>query len=215
MKAIILLSGGLDSTVMLAMALQRGLECFALGFDYGQRHRIELDAAKQIAKHYKIPLKIIKIDPSTFSSSSLVYDGEVPKNRNASTIASSGIPSTYVPARNSLFLAYAIGQAEILEADEIHIGSNALDRLPYPDCRPEFIQAFQALMNVATKQSVEGKAPKLLAPLIDMDKVQIIKRGKELNVPLHLTFSCYDPIANGIPCLRCDACILRQSAFNQ
>lgn len=214
MKAVILLSGGLDSTVMLAKAREQGRECYALSFNYGQRNKVELESAKAIAHHYRIPHRIIIIDPVSFDKSSLVTSRAVPKDRTAQAIATGGIPSTYVPARNTLFLAYALGQAEILEAQEIHVGFNALDRLPYPDCRMEFVQAFQALIQVATKQSVEGKVPKLITSLIELDKTQIIRQGQVLNAPLHLTFSCYDPTPDAMPCRRCDACILRQNAFD-
>lgn len=210
MKAVILFSGGVDSTVILALALKRGLECHALSFDYGQRHRVELESAKAIAAHYGVSHQIIVIDPKSFGKSSLVSSLAVPKGRNLEQISAGGIPNTYVPARNTLFLAYALGQAEILEADEIHVGFNALDRNPYPDCRPAFAQAFQGVINVATKQSVEGRAPQLCTPLIDWDKAKIIQEGVALNAPLHMTFSCYDPTPAGKPCGVCDACVLRR-----
>jgi 7-cyano-7-deazaguanine synthase len=212
-KAVILFSGGIDSTVALAMALEKDRECYALSFDYGQRHRIELDFAKEIAKHYGISLKIICIDPSVFGKTSLVGKFPVPKDRSTSIIKASGIPNTYVPARNTLFLAYALGQAEILEASEIYVGFNDMDNSPYPDCRPAFVKAFQGLIEVATKQSVEGRVPQLLAPIISMNKTEIIQQGLALNAPLHLTFSCYDPTLDGKPCGRCDACRLRIEAF--
>lgn len=214
MRAIVLLSGGLDSTVLLAIALKQQRECYALSFDYGQRHRIELDSAKKIARHYGVDHRIIAIDPTVFAKSSLVSTAAVPKDRTPSQISSGSIPNTYVPARNTLFLAYALGQAEIQDAKEIYVGFNALDRLPYPDCRPEFVHAFQALIQVATKQSVEGEPPKIMTPLIDWDKCEIIRQGQALNAPLDLTFSCYDP-CNNQPCLRCDACVLRHAAFEQ
>lgn len=213
MKAVLLFSGGLDSTVMLAMALQLGRECNALSFDYGQRHRVELEAAKQIAQYYGISHRIIQIDKAAFSSSALVSNAALPKGRNPQEIALGGIPSTYVPARNTLFLAYALGQAEILGAQEIHVGFNAMDRLPYPDCCPEFVDAFQALIQVATKQSVQGQAPRLVTPLINMDKTAIIRQGKLLQAPLHLSFSCYDPTPQGQPCRQCDACVLRAAGL--
>lgn len=210
MRAIVLFSGGLDSTVTLAMALNRGRDCLGLSFDYGQRHKIELDAAKVIAKHYGIQHRIIKIDPTAFGQSSLVSNMEVPKNRTPTEIESQGIPSTYVPARNTLFLAYALGQAEILGADEIYIGCNVLDNLPYPDCRPEFIEAFQGLINVVTKNP-----PRLIAPLINWDKKKIVQEGMDLDAPLEQTFSCYDPTPKGEPCHQCDACRLRFEAFEK
>lgn len=215
MKAIILLSGGLDSTVMLAQALQQGRECFALSFDYGQRHKIELNAAKRIAAFYHVPHRTITIDPASFDKSSLVTSLAVPKDRTAQQISNGGIPNTYVPARNTLFLAYAVGQAEILEAGEIHVGFNAMDHNPYPDCRPEFLQAFQSVVNLATKQGVEGRAPRLMTPLIDLNKTEIFRLGMSLNAPTHLSFSCYDPTIEGTPCQRCDACILREAALKE
>ncbi len=139
----------------------------------------------------------------------------VPKDRTAQQISSGGIPNTYVPARNTLFLAYAIGHAEILEAQEIHVGFNAMDRNPYPDCRPEFVHAFQSVINLATKQGVEGRAPRLLTPLIDLNKNEIIRQGVALDAPIHLSFSCYDPLSDGTPCHHCDACILRDAAMKE
>lgn len=210
MKAVVLLSGGLDSTLVLALALKQERECFALSFDYGQRHRIELEYAAKIAAHYNVEQRIIKIDPSIFNTSSLVSNKEIPKNRSQKEILSGKIPNTYVPARNTLFLAFAMGQAELLQADEIHTGPNAMDAAPYPDCTPAFIQAFQSVMNVATKQAAEGHPPKLITPLIHWDKTEIIKQAITLNVPIHMTFSCYDPIDGQHPCTQCDACSLRQ-----
>ncbi len=212
-KAIILFSGGLDSTVMLAMALDQGRDCYALSFDYGQRHRVELEAAKSITKHYNVPHHIITIDPSAFAGSSLVSDCAVPTNRTTTEIAESGVPNTYVPARNTLFLSYALGQAEIHAAEEIYFGANALDNLPYPDCRPEFVTAYQALINVSTKQAIEGSPPTLVAPLIHWNKTEIIRKGQALNTPLHLTLSCYQPFPFNEPCQVCDACKLREEAF--
>lgn len=213
MKAIILLSGGLDSTVMLAKALQQGNECYALSFNYGQRHKIELKAAENIAAFYDVPHRIIMIDPACFDNSSLVTSLAVPKDRTAQQISSGGIPNTYVPARNTLFLAYAVGQAEILEAQEIHVGFNAMDCNPYPDCRPEFVNAFQLVINIATKQGVEGRPPRLITPLIDLNKTEIFKLGFSLNAPIDLSFSCYDPTIDDRPCHHCDACILRNAAL--
>jgi 7-cyano-7-deazaguanine synthase len=214
-KAVILFSGGLDSTVMLALALKSGKECFALSFDYGQKHRIELERAKMIADHYQVNHIVIRIDPQTFKHSALLSDKEVPKNRNAAEIAKSGIPSTYVPARNTLFLAYAVGQAEIFGAQEIHFGANAMDASPYPDCRPAFVQAYQQLINVATKQALEGSAPKIHTPLIHWDKTEIVKQGKALQIPFDLTWSCYDPTDSLTPCGSCDACVLRSLGMKE
>jgi 7-cyano-7-deazaguanine synthase len=213
MKAIILFSGGLDSTVMLAAALASNRTCYALSFDYGQRHRIELDAAKDIARYYNIEHKIITIDRSTFGNSSLVSHEALPQNRSLQEIKTSKAPSTYVPARNTLFIAYAIGQAELIHANEIYFGPNAMDYEAYVDCRPAFVAAYQHLINGATKQAVEGSPPKLIAPLIHLTKKDIVKMGRELKAPLEMTWSCYDPSANRTPCLCCDACIIKQDAF--
>lgn len=211
-KAIVLLSGGLDSAVVLGIAKSLNRECLALSFDYGQRHKVELEAARKIASHYQIPQKLITIDPTAFGNSSLVSGKEIPKDRTVAEIQKA-TPSTYVPARNSLFLAFAMAQAELFRAEEIYIGANALDTT-YPDCRSEFIEAFQALLNVATAQALAGKAPRLIAPLLSWNKRRIIEEGKKLNVPLELSFSCYDPIGNDLPCQRCDACLLRREGFN-
>jgi 7-cyano-7-deazaguanine synthase len=212
MKAIILLSGGLDSTVMLAMAAEKKRNCHALSFDYGQRHKIELKSATAIAKYYGCSHRIIHIDPQLFAGSALVHDADVPKNRTMEMIQEGPTPSTYVPARNTLFLAYAASQAEIMNAEEIYYGPNALDCIPYPDCRLNFVEAFQQLLNVATKQAIDGFAPRLVAPLLHWNKEDIINEGLRLKVPLHLTHSCYDPV-NEKPCHACDACLLRQKAF--
>lgn len=210
-KAIVLLSGGLDSAVVLGIAKHLDRDCLALSFDYGQRHKVELEAAKKIAAHYTTPHKLIVIDTKAFGNSSLVSDIHVPKDRKAED-RQKGTPNTYVPARNSLFLAFAMAQAELWQAEEIYIGANALDNA-YPDCRQGFIEAFQGLLNIATAQALAGNAPKLVAPLIAWNKAQIIAEGKKLNVPLEKTFSCYDPTRQGTPCNRCDACVLRAEGF--
>lgn len=212
MKAIILFSGGLDSTVVLAMAKAQGRNCIALSFDYGQSHRIELEHAKAIAEEYQVTHKIIKIDPECFEQTALVNNIQAPKNRTPDEIARGGIPSTYVPARNTLFLAYAAGQAEIYGAEEIHCGPNLLDRNPYPDCRPEFYDAFQGVLRLATKQAAEGTPPALITPLIDWDKKRIVEEARKLEVPIQMTFSCYTP-HEGSPCGACDACTLRDEAL--
>jgi len=216
MKAIVLLSGGIDSSVMLALALEKGRECIAISFNYGQRHQVELDAAHAIAKHYGVTHHVVKIDCTAFTSSSLLKDSQVipSTDRTVTDIESAGIPSTYVPGRNTIFIAYAISFAEAFAATEIYIGANAMDIKPYPDCRPAFFNAFQELINVATKQAVEGKAPQLITPLQEWDKTKIIQEGRRLGVPLELTFSCYSPLPNQSPCLRCDACVLRQAALS-
>lgn len=212
MKAIILFSGGLDSSVVLAMAKAKKRECIALSFDYGQSHRIELEHAKEIAAHYQVTHRIINIDPDCFKKTALVNDVEAPKNRTPEEISRGGIPSTYVPARNTLFLAYAAGQAEVYEADEIYCGPNFLDRNPYPDCRPEFYTSFQSVLLSATKQAAEGNPPKLITPLIDWDKKRIVEEARKLNVPIEKTFSCYTPHGKS-PCGVCDACTLRDEAL--
>lgn len=213
-RAVVLFSGGLDSTVVLASALEQGRECLALSFDYGQRHRVELEAAKKIALHYGVEHRIIRIEPEVFrtDSSSLTGSGAVGKNRTSEEMQNGTVPTTYVPARNTLFIAYAIVQAEIYQADEIYLGPNKLDQIPYPDCRPPFIQFFQSVTNVATKRAVEGSPPLLITPLLDMDKRQIIEWGIQLQAPLELTFSCYDPIESS-PCGQCDACRLRAEGW--
>lgn len=215
MRAIVLLSGGLDSTVMLAQAISKGRECIALSFDYRQRNQYEIEAATGIAGHYGLKHKIITISPNTFSASALITSSNrgVPKDRTASQIYHGGIPNTYVPGRNTLFLAYAIGQAEIYEADEIYVGVNAADRNGYPDARPEFIQAMQTLISLATKQAVEDKVPQIVTPLIKSHKRDIVKQGFSLKAPVHLTLSCYDPGSELMHCGRCDACYLRKEGF--
>lgn len=212
-KAIVLLSGGLDSAVVLGIAKSLNRDCLALSFDYGQRHKIELEAAKKIAAYYQTTQKLIILPTATFENSSLVSNLDVPKDRTTSEMQTA-TPSTYVPARNSLFLAFAMAQAEAFHADEIYIGANALDS-PYPDCRPQFIQAFQDLLNVATAQALQGKAPRLIAPLMAWNKRRIIAEGKKLKVPLELSFSCYDPTPTHLPCQRCDACVLRREGFKE
>lgn len=215
-KAIILLSGGIDSTVNLAIAIDRGLDCYAISFDYEQRHRVELKSAAAICTHYGVEQRVIKIDPSSFAGSSLVdHNVDVPTSRKGSDILEGGIPNTYVPARNTLFLSYAVGFAETLNADEIHVGMNAMDRGAYPDCRPEFVVAFQNLINVATKQSVEQTPPQLITPLLELNKAEIIALGMELNAPLELTHTCYSPTSSGLQCGVCDACHLRAEGFEE
>lgn len=214
-KSVILFSGGLDSTVVLALALSQGKECYPISFDYNQKHVIELEAAKKIAAFYQVPHKIVRIDPSAFGKSSLVSSMEVPLDRSIDEMQKNGIPSTYVPARNTLFLAMALGYCEVLGAQEIHFGPNVMDQSGYVDCRPSYINAFQNLMNVATKQAVEGAPPQLLAPLIKLNKTEIIEIGLSLKAPLDLTISCYNANNLGQSCNRCDACILRTDGFKR
>lgn len=213
-KAVVLFSGGLDSTVLLALAMEKGYECYPLSFDYGQRHIVELASAEAIAKHYSLSWKVIAIDPSSFQGTSLIDPSlEPPKGRREEEILRGGIPNTYVPARNTLFLSYALGYAEVLGARAIYIGVNAMDRGGYPDCRIEYIEAFRSVAALATKQSVTGEPPEIAAPLIDCDKREIASLGRALKAPLEMSFSCYSPEPSGAPCLLCDACTLRSSAL--
>lgn len=185
----------------------------AISFDYGQRHKIELQHAAKICQFYGIQQKIVTLPTGTLCHSALLSDMNIQKNRDEHSIEENGIPNTYVPARNTIFLAYATALAEIWEAEEIYFGANLLDRKPYPDCRPAFVEAFQQVINVATKQAAEAKSPKIIAPLIDWDKKRIVEEAKSLGVPIEMTFSCYDPSAEGTPCKTCDACYLRQQAL--
>lgn len=212
MKAIILLSGGIDSTVCLAKALSEGKECIGLTFDYGQRHHVELEHARLIANYYSIRQIELKL-PSwgAEKSSSLMTHKTVPTGRTVLEIAAAGVAPTYVPARNTLFLAYALAIAEVENADEIHIGSNADDSIPYPDCRPSFFAAFQEVARYATKQAIESKPPRIVTPLSDLTKCEVITFGKKINAPLEITFSCYAPTPTGTPCGLCDACMLSKS----
>jgi 7-cyano-7-deazaguanine synthase len=211
-KAVVLLSGGLDSATVLAIAMHDGFSPVALSFDYGQRHRIELEAAKQIAADARVQHPIITFDLRQFGGSALTGDIDVPKDR-AEEQMSSAIPVTYVPARNTIFLSFALGVAETIGAFDIFAGMNALDYSGYPDCRPEFVDAFQNLANLATKEGVEGNKITIHAPLIRMSKAQIIQTGTKLGVNYALTSSCYDPSAGGLACGRCDSCLLRRKGF--
>jgi 7-cyano-7-deazaguanine synthase len=214
MKAICLLSGGLDSTTCLALALKQGYECYALSFDYGQRHRIELESARRIAAAMGVKQHVIMpIDLRVFGGSALTADIDVPKSRGVAEM-SKGIPITYVPARNTVFLSFALAWAEVLEAEDIFIGVNAIDYSGYPDCRPEFINAFQTMANLATKAGVEGRTTiQIHTPLIQLSKAQIIRLAAEAGVDFALTHSCYDPDAAGRSCGECDSCILRKKGF--
>ncbi|MBP9838073.1 MAG: 7-cyano-7-deazaguanine synthase QueC [Proteobacteria bacterium] len=213
-KAVVLLSGGLDSTTVLAYACNKNFEIYAISFDYGQKNKYELEKSAIIAKEYQVKEhKKVKIDLSIFSGSSLTSDIEVEKNRSLEDIGE-GIPLTYVPARNTIFLAYALGLADSISATDIFIGVNAVDTSGYPDCRPEFIKAFQNLANLATRVGVENKDKiKIHAPLQNLNKAEIIKLGLSLNVNYSLTNTCYDPSPEGIACGTCDACILRKNGF--
>ena len=213
-KAVILLSGGLDSTTTLGIAKADGFEVYALSFRYGQRHQVELDNATNVAKVMGVAKHIVlDIDLRLFGGSALTSDIEVPKNRSISDM-DIGIPVTYVPARNTIFLSFALAWAEVLQAYNIYIGVNALDYSGYPDCRPEFINAYENMANLATKSAVEGlKRIKIHTPLIELTKSQIIKKGLALDIDYSITSSCYDPKANGAPCRACDSCQLREKGF--
>jgi len=212
--AVVLLSGGLDSATVLAIAKSEGYTCFALSFAYGQRHRWELECAEKIAKSMgAVKHHIVTIDLKAFGGSALTADIDVPKLRTADEMAR-GIPVTYVPARNTIFLAFALAWAEVLSASDIFIGVNAIDYSGYPDCRPEFIEAFQRLANLATKVGVEGRTHvNIHAPLLSMSKAQIIRCGLQLRVDYGLTSSCYDPSPTGEACGECDSCVLRVRGF--
>jgi 7-cyano-7-deazaguanine synthase len=216
-KAVILLSGGLDSTTTLAIAASEGYECHAVTFDYGQRHRYELEAAVRIAREAGIPHHMVTIDLRASGGSALTADIAVPKsgeNGKASAEAPVSIPVTYVPARNTIFLAHALGWAEVLGAEAIFIGVNAIDYSGYPDCRPEFIEAFETMANLATKAAVEGVLQiSIKTPLIRLSKKEIIEKGISLGVDFAKTHSCYDPLPDGLACGRCDSCVLRRKGF--
>ncbi len=215
-RAVCLLSGGLDSATCLAFARREGFECHTLSFDYGQRHRIELDRARVLATALGAAShRVVAIDLRTFGNSALTDDIAVPKHRDASEMAA-GIPVTYVPARNTIFLSFALAAAEVLGAADIFIGVNALDYSGYPDCRPEFIHAFEAMANLATKAGVEGTLKtKIHTPLISLSKAEIVRLGHELGVPFETTLSCYDPDPSGRSCGECDSCLLRARGFEQ
>jgi 7-cyano-7-deazaguanine synthase len=215
-RAVVLLSGGLDSATVLAIARSQGYELYALSFSYGQRHIVELDAARRVAEAIGVAAhRIASIDLRVFGGSALTADIDVPKGRDA-TEMSHGIPITYVPARNTIFLSFALAWAEVLGSSDIFIGVNALDYSGYPDCRPEFIAAFETMANLATKAGVEGRqALKIHTPLIALTKAQIVARGIELGVNYSLTSSCYDPSPSGSPCGQCDSCLLRQKGFRE
>ena len=211
---MVLLSGGLDSTTVLAIARAQGFACHALSFRYGQRHAYELQAAERVAKALgAVEHRTANIDLRVFGGSALTSEIAVPKHDAVDEIAR-GIPITYVPARNTIFLSFALAYAEVLGAFDVFIGVNALDYSGYPDCRPEYIRAFEAMANLATKSGVEStQRLRIHAPLIEMTKAQIIQRGLELGVDYSLTSSCYDPGPAGEPCGRCDSCLLRAKGF--
>ncbi|GMV22047.1 MAG: 7-cyano-7-deazaguanine synthase [Acidimicrobiia bacterium] len=210
MKAVVLLSGGLDSTTAAAMARREGWELYALTIRYGQIHLAELEAARRVAGALGVAGHIeLPVDLSAFGGSALVGDGDIPKD----ALGAGGIPSTYVPARNTVFLSLALAWAEVLGAERIVIGVNALDYSGYPDCRPEFIAAFEYLASLATKAGVEGRPLRLFTPLQHLTKAGIIRLGQELGLDYGLTHSCYDPTPEGRPCGHCDSCLLRARGF--
>jgi 7-cyano-7-deazaguanine synthase len=213
--AVVLLSGGLDSATTLALARAAGYTCHALSFDYGQRHAVELRAADAVARAVGVAQhQWVTLDLRAFGHSALTDDIAVPKDRDPHAVGDD-IPVTYVPARNTIFLSYALAFAEVIDAADIFIGVNAVDYSGYPDCRPQYIQAFERMARLATKAGVEGAPITLHTPLIDLTKVQIIQRGLELGVDYALTHSCYDPDPAGRPCAHCDACLLRKAAFEE
>jgi len=212
MKAVILLSGGLDSATVLAMAHREGRTCLALSIVYGQRHRIELEAAKRVAASLGVAEHVVhELDLRVFGASALTSSIEVPKD----AVDEPGIPVTYVPARNTIFLSLALGFAEARGAEEIWIGVNALDFSGYPDCRPAFIDAFQQVIRTGTRSGVERDEPRLVAPLLEMTKAGIIRLGVTLGVDYSLTHSCYDPAPDGKACGHCDSCLLRRRGFDE
>lgn len=215
-KAICLLSGGLDSATCLAIARQEGYRCFCLSFDYGQRHKAELKAAAGLANSLGAEEhRIAVIDLRAFGASALTSELAVPKDRSGDEIEH-GIPVTYVPARNTIFLSFAMAYAEVQQAADIFIGVNAIDYSGYPDCRPEFIEAFQRMANLATRAGVEGTTQlRIRTPLQAMSKADIVRKAHELGLDMSLTRSCYDPDAQGFPCQRCDACLLRAKGFRE
>jgi len=215
-RAVVLLSGGLDSTTVLAIAKAEGYETYALSFSYGQRHSWELECARKVASNAGVKdHRVAQIDLRAFGGSALTADIDVPKGRSLEEM-SDKIPVTYVPARNTIFLSFALAWAEVLKSSDIFIGVNALDYSGYPDCRPEFIEAFERLANLATKAGVDGQQNlKIHTPLISLSKAEIVRRGLELGVDYGLTSSCYDPSPSGEPCGACDSCLLRQKGFRE
>lgn len=213
-KAVILLSGGLDSTTVLAIAKDQGYEPYALSFRYGQRHEVELEAAQRVAQAAGVVRHVVcDIDLRVFGGSALTADVEVPKHEAADELTDDDIPITYVPARNTVFLSFALAYAETIDATDVFIGVSAMDYSGYPDCRPEFIAAYEQMANLATRAGVEGNKLKIHTPLIDLTKAQTVEIGQRLGVDYSLTSSCYDPDAEGHPCGHCDSCLLRLKGF--
>jgi 7-cyano-7-deazaguanine synthase len=213
-KAVILLSGGIDSATCCAFARKDGFDLYAMSFSYGQRHSIELESARRVAEFFSVKdHRIVNIDLRAFGGSSLTSSMNVPKNRDIDK--EDTIPSTYVPARNTIFLSFALGWAEVLECSDIFIGVNAVDYSGYPDCRPEFITAYERMANLATKASVEGRKLKIHTPLLLLSKAEIIKAGTDLGIDYGITHSCYDPTPEGLACGLCDSCQIRRRGFEQ
>jgi len=215
--AVILSSGGLDSTTVMAIAREQGFTLYALSFDYGQRHAFELSAAARVAREMGVEKHlVVRADLTGIGGSALTGDIAVPKNRIVENENNADIPVTYVPARNTIFLSYALAWAEVLDSEDIFVGVNAVDYSGYPDCRPEYLEAFEAMANLATRAGVEGKSRfRIHAPLVHMSKAMIIQRGVQLNVDYSLTHSCYDPDASGRACGACDSCLLRKKGFEE
>lgn len=212
-KAIVLLSGGIDSATCCALARRDGFDVYAMSFSYGQRHSIELEAAKRIASAFNVRHhSVVTVDLRAFGGSSLTSDSPVPKNRDIGN-SDAGIPSTYVPARNTIFLSFALGWAEVLECNDVFIGVNAVDYSGYPDCRPEFIAAFEKMAHLATRAGVEGNGIKLHTPLLSLTKAEIIALGSGCGVDYGITHSCYDPLPDGAACGTCDSCLIRKKGF--
>jgi len=215
-KAVVLSSGGIDSTTTMAIAKDLGFELYSLTFDYGQRHACELEAAKRVAKALRVSRHLVlKLDLEKIGGSVLTSDRQVPKDRNVNQLPEE-IPATYVPARNTIFLAYALAWAEVIGASDIFIGVTAVDYSGYPDCRPEFIEAFEHMAVLATKAGVTGEISfKIRTPLIHMTKARIIQKGASLGIDYAMTHSCYDPSPDGMACGRCDSCLLRKKGFQE
>jgi 7-cyano-7-deazaguanine synthase len=213
--AVVLLSGGMDSATTAAVALDRGFDVHALTFRYGQRHSAELEASRRVVEHLEIGKHVVMdVDLRAFGGSALTGDLSVAKDTPLEEIGR-GIPQTYVPARNTIFLAFALGWAEVLGASDIFLGANALDYSGYPDCRPEYIEAFEAMANLATRAGVEGRRTTIHTPLISLTKREIIEQGLALGVDYGMTLTCYDPSPDGAACGRCDACLLRLKGFRE
>jgi 7-cyano-7-deazaguanine synthase len=212
-KAVVLLSGGLDSTTTLAVAKREGHDVHAMTFRYGQRHEIEVDAARRVASAAGVgDHVVVDIDLRTFGGSALTSDTAVPKDRHIDAMRH-GVPITYVPARNTIFLSFGLAWAEVLGASDIYVGVNAVDYSGYPDCRPEYVAAYQSMADLATRAGVEGRGPRIRTPLIELSKAGIIKLGASLGVDFALTTSCYDPTVHGVACGHCDSCHLRLKGF--